>query len=189
MKKPILVIVNGLPGAGKTSLAQRLGCDLSLPVFSRDRIYETLAGAVPSGDTASPALGSAAFALLYHVTGAVLAAGKPAVVEGFFGRPDLRAAEFLRLQQAHDFEPFQVMCKADGQMLVERFLARAGSEARHSSHADRTWLEENRRHLLEGQLTPLALGGTTVEIDTTSPHSFDYTQLLQRLRTTLTFSR
>ena len=40
MGKPLLIIVNGLPGTGKTTLARRLAADLHLPVFSRDGMYE-----------------------------------------------------------------------------------------------------------------------------------------------------
>jgi hypothetical protein len=62
---------------------------------------------------------------------------------------------------------------------LERFLARAGTGARHAGHPDLQWLEENKERLLQGHLTPLALGGQLVEIDTTTPHSFNYADLLQ----------
>ena len=102
--KPLLILVNGLPGAGKTTLARRLAADLRLPVFSRDGIYETLYDALDGAAAGVPSLlGAASFALLYQSAGAVLAAGHPVIVEGFFGRPDLRRNEFLDLQQRHDF--------------------------------------------------------------------------------------
>src|SRR5207253_8292690 len=116
-----------------------------------------------------------------------LAAGQSVIVEGFFGRPELRSTEFLHLQHAYDFEPFQILCNADGRVLLERFLARAATVERHVGHRDRDleWLEQNKERLLQGHLPPLALDGQLVEIDTTTPHSFDYADLLQRVQAAL----
>jgi predicted kinase len=175
MPKPALIIVNGLPGAGKTTLAHRLGGDLHLPVFSRDGLYETLYDALPTEN-----VGAAAYPLMYYAAGIVLAAGQSVIVEGFFGRPDVRTAEFLDLQRTHDFAPLQILCEADGAVLLERFLARLDS--RHAGHADAAWLEANRERLLSGTLEPLALAGPIMEIDTTTPNRFDYDALLQQVR-------
>jgi predicted kinase len=190
MRKPVLIIVNGLPGTGKTTLARRLAADLALPVFSRDGLYETLYDALECRRNGlPPLLGSATFALFYYVTGSVLAAGQSVIVEQFFGRPELRTTEFLHLQHRYDFEPFQILCRAEGSMLLERFLARAGTERRHryqyTGQSDLEWLEQKREQLLRGHLPPLALGGQIVEIDTTTPQSFDYADLLQRIRAAL----
>jgi predicted kinase len=186
MSKPVLIIVNGLPGTGKTTLARRLAADVHLPIFSRDDLYETLYDALACrSNGASPLLGSAAFALLYHVTGSVLAAGQSVILEQFFGRPELRTAELLDLQHTYDFAPFQILCKTEGSVLLERTLARAGTEERHVSHQDMAWIEHNKAQILQGQLPPLALGGQLVEIDTTTPHSFNYADLLAQVRAAL----
>ena len=135
MGKPVLIIVNGLPGTGKTTLTRRIAADVGLPAFSRDGMYETLYDSLECESNGRPPLiGHASFTLLYYVAGSILAAGRPLIVEGFFGNPELRGAEFLHLQHAHDFEPFQILCKADGEVLLERFLARMESEERHVGH-------------------------------------------------------
>ncbi len=186
MGKPVLIIVNGLPGTGKTALAKRLAADTALPLFSRDSLYETLYDALNCHSNGlPPLLGAAAFTLFYSVTGSVVAAGQSVMIEQFFGRPELRAAELLNLQQKHAFEPFQILCRADGNVLLERFLARAMAEERHVSHQYLEWLEHHKEQLLHGDLAPLPVGGRLVEIDTTTPDSFDYADLLRQVRAAL----
>jgi predicted kinase len=181
MGKPLLIIVNGLPGAGKTALARRLAADTQLPVFSRDGIYETLYDALEcERNGIPPLLGQAGFILLYSVICSILEAGQSLIVEQFFGNPELRSAEFRRLRQAHDFEPLQILCKADGAVLLERILSRHTVD-RHKGHQDLQWIEQNKARLLQGDLMPLDLGGQLIEIDTTTPDSFDYADLLQRV--------
>ena len=186
MTKPVLIIVNGLPGTGKTTLAKRLAADIPLPVFSRDGLYETLYDALERQSHADPSsIAPVMYTLLYYIAGTLLAAGQSLIVEGFFGRPQLRTAEFLQLQRTSDFEPLQILCRADGKALLERFHARMESGERHAGHQDIAWIEQNKERLLQGNLAPLSLGGQLIEIDTTTPQSFDYADLLQRVRTTL----
>lgn len=185
MVKPLLIIVNGLPGTGKTTLAKRLAAEMRFPLFSRDGIYETLFDALDcQNNGCPPLLGPSTFTLLYAYANSLLKVGQSLVIEGFFGRPELRSAEFLQLKLTSDFQPFQILCKTDGEVLLDRFLKRMSTVERHIGHHDQEWIEEeqNKERLLQGHLTPLAIGGTVVEIDTTTPYSFDYAELLQQVR-------
>jgi predicted kinase len=182
MKNPLLIIINGLPASGKTTLAKRLGADLSLPILSRDIIFETLYTALEcDNNSCPPLLGTASFKLLYKIAGALLAAKQPLIIEQFFGRPELRTTEFLELKSLYDFEPVQILCKAEGAALLERYLLRMKGLERDGGLQGPEGFEQNKARMLEGELTPLALGGPVIEIDTTTQASFDYSDLVNQL--------
>lgn len=185
MSKSLLLIVNGPPGVGKTTLAARLALDLKLPVINRDAIAETLFDGLDCQVHGRPALiGPASFKLLHYFARAILAAEESLIIEGFFGSP-LSATEFLALQQVYDFEPLQIQCRAQGSVLLERFLSRAGTSDRHPYHRDVAFAENNRELFERGRCADLALGGEVIDIDTTDFRSFDYPSLLERVRQAL----
>nr|BFE75939.1 hypothetical protein GCM10020092_092400 [Actinoplanes digitatis] len=69
-----LVLVNGLPASGKTTLASQLAVQLSVPLVSKDSIKELLADAFPSA--ATPSLGriamETAWSLVAEMPGTVI---------------------------------------------------------------------------------------------------------------------
>ncbi len=85
MGKPLVIIVNGLPGTGKTTLAKRLAADVQLPVliemaFTKHSMMRFLS----NERTPSLTLDLQLF-MLYFVTGSLLAAGQQLIVECSFG--------------------------------------------------------------------------------------------------------
>lgn len=64
-----LVLVNGLPGSGKTTLSRGLAPVLSVPLISKDALKEAVADAVPS--IASSALGWAVGDLMWTLAATV----------------------------------------------------------------------------------------------------------------------
>lgn len=75
----LLVLVNGPPGSGKTTLSPVLAERLGLPLFAKDAIKESLADHLAVRDPdASRALGRAAVLLMYDLA----RASQGAVLEG-----------------------------------------------------------------------------------------------------------
>ncbi len=68
MGRDAFVVVAGLPGSGKTTLARALAVELDLPLISKDTIKEALFDALGTGDLEwSKRLGRAAHLVMYGI--------------------------------------------------------------------------------------------------------------------------
>ncbi len=184
MSKPLLIIVSGPPASGKTTLARQIVRELGLPLIYKDGIKETLFDSLGWQDRAwSKKLGLATYHLLYYFLDAELAARQSLVVESNFA--PIAATEFNKLQEKYPFRPFQVICRADGKALVERYRARANDPDRHPGHVDLETLGEIAPVLTRGYLDPLDIGGEIIEIDTTDFSKINVAGIVARLKTAL----
>jgi predicted kinase len=161
-----VVLVNGLPGAGKTSLARTLSQRLRLPLFSKDTIKEAHAdmlGAEPPPGWPqrrwNAALGAAASQTMW-----VLLADAPggAVLESCWPK-DARSFVAHGLQRAHIRQPVEIWCDVPPEIARRRFEAR---HPRHPIHGELLTDAEWERWRLAAQ--PLRIG-PTLRIDTTGP--------------------
>lgn len=130
----VAVIVNGVPGAGKTTLCAQLGPILDMPVVSKDALKEALAEAVPVTVPTS-ALGAIASDALWAVVGVIQT---PVIVESFWisGR-DERFFE-AGLRTAGILSGVEVWCEAPVDVMRDRFLTRP----RHFAHDDARRVDE-----------------------------------------------
>ncbi len=183
MPSPVLIIVTGLPGSGKTTLGRRLAQDLGLPFINKDGIKEQLFDSLGWSDRAwSQKLGRATYDLLYYFTETLLSAGCSFVLESNFD-PQHATPQFRQLRGKYKFEPLQLFLEADGQVLYERFKARWQSGGRHPGHVEHLQPDQASQ-LLTGTLEPLDIGGRTIRIDTTDWAAVDYPALVNTIRST-----
>lgn len=185
MTKPLLIIIAGPPCTGKTTLGQRLAQELRLPFVHKDGPKELLFDCIGWSDRAwSRKLGRASVEILFYFAESLLRAGQCFIVESNFS-PPFHAERFLKLKQQYDFEPFQIQCICDGNVLFERFKQRAESGVRHPGHVDKLNYEEFKPILLKGRYDPLEIGGRIYEVDTTDLACLDYKKILEEIRAAL----
>lgn len=177
----LLIIVTGAPAAGKTTVGRRIAEAFCLPFISKDGIKETLFDSLGWKDREwSKKLGAASMELLFHLVEVLLQAGRPCVVEANF-YPEFHTSRFLVLKQEFGFEPFQVVCRANTEVLAERYKQRAISGERHSGHVDRVLVEEFDFETLPDRFHALEIGGQVVQVDTTHFEAIDYEDLFQAI--------
>ncbi|GAA1377086.1 AAA family ATPase [Catellatospora chokoriensis] len=161
----LVVLVNGLPGAGKTTLARELGHALRLPVFAKDAVKETLADHLPGqGPEWSRSLGVAAGETLWTL---LAYAPGGAVLESPW-LAHLREVVLAGLARAA-IDPatvHEVWCDVPVEIALRRYEFRA--PGRHPVHRDTVVDSGARFAAWAAAAVPLGVG-TLHRVDTTGP--------------------
>jgi predicted kinase len=172
----VLVVVTGMPAAGKSTLAEELSRSLALPLIARDRIKEQLYETLGAGNAESSSrLGAAAFALLFDLAAVLLEAGQSAILEANFFRGDAEP-KFAALP---NHRVVQIHCSAPLELLVERYTSRR----RHPGHHDGEKVNLLRERFDHHTHEALSLPGDTIRVDTSSP--VDVAAITDRVRSLL----
>ncbi len=151
------VVVSGLPGSGKSTVARPLAAELALPLIVKDTIKEAIWDGLGPGDIAwSRRLGAAAAEAFWRVA----ADAGTGVLDNFFHRA------FAHRIAALNGPVLEVHCACPADVARDRYATRR----RHPCHFDLANLARFD-DWVRTDAGPLALGGPLLDLDTT--YAFD----------------
>jgi predicted kinase len=165
-ERPLLVVVTGPPGSGKTTIAGEVQARTGLPLIAKDAIKEVIGeelGVTAEGD--SKRLGAAVFELMGALMRELLERGVSVIVEGNFavGRPLFGDLPPARIVQVHVTAPLDE--------LLARMRERDSD--RHPVHYDIEAADEIAERFSRGEWEALPLDGDLIRIDTSASPDLD----------------
>jgi predicted kinase len=174
--QPALIVVSGMPGAGKTTLAHRLAAAVGCPAICRDEIKEGMVHNVPDFNPGQDdVLSRAANATFFTVLETLLGAGVTTVAEAAFQdrlwRPGLEPLLPLARIRVVD-------CVVNPELALERSFRRRAADRLRRAHSDPTPAEAGAYLARLRAFHRIALPVPLVEADTTDGYRPDLGDLV-----------
>ncbi|RUT31364.1 ROK family protein [Arsenicitalea aurantiaca] len=172
-----VVLVNGIPASGKSSVSAEIATLTGWPVIALDTIKNPFLIALGGGDRPfNRRLGEASFEAMWQIVGAA-PPGATLILDAWFGFvPYERLAARLAETGVSGF--VEIWCHAPGPLLGERYAARLGT--RPAGHPGAEYVPE--LIALAERAEPFGRG-ETIPVDTSAP--IDAEALARQVRTLL----
>lgn len=181
--RPLLIIVNGAPASGKSTLAEQVAAQLGVPFLSKDtfkeELYDSLGVLGVIERKFFRKLGEASMRLMYTVAGSILDAGVDVVLEANFYRGISEEDLSLLLGKA---QGVMIHCEAPEETLKERYIKRAEAGERHPVHDDSNKVGKLEDDLDEGTYEPLDLDIPVIRVSTAENYDPSIAEIVSRLR-------
>jgi predicted kinase len=165
MSRPLLVIITGHPGSGKTALARRLSEQYRLPYISKDALKERIFGGLGFSDKAwSLKVSGVSHRIMDDLVEQALRLSTSVIVESNF-KANVDSARFSTIAEQYGADCVQILCTAPGDVLLARWNDRIQHGERHAGHVEAVSLAQIKQDLAK-PYQPLNLPGQLFVVDT-----------------------
>ncbi|WP_084532005.1 AAA family ATPase [Nocardia miyunensis] len=171
----LLVMVNGLPGSGKSTLGRALARELDARFLSKDAVKEALAATV-DGAAGLPALGGIAMDTVWALAQAI---SGDVVIDSWWFAPRDRTFARAGLAVVGVVHAVEIWCDVPAEVARARYETRS----RPALYRDRERLTRDWDTWVRNA-EPLGLS-TTLPVDTSAP--VDCSLLAERIRSSVTY--
>jgi len=124
LKPQWLIVITGLPGSGKTTLARQLAMAHRLALLAKDDIKEPLLQVLKGNADDSRRVSDAAFQVLFNLAQKLPDDGCDLIIEGNF-RASEHAAALGELAGARALRALQILCRVPEPLRQSSLVARA----------------------------------------------------------------
>jgi len=167
-----VILLNGLPATGKTTIGEQLSDRLNAPLISLDTIKEAMFDVLGTGDREyNRLLGRACKKIIWALI-ADLPDRSLVIIDAWFGRaPHDDVVQALAESKVSDF--VEIWCHAPGEVLKERYIARIGK--RHAGHPGIEYGDELQQ--IAAEVAPMAIGALYA-VETSDMHKVDINSMI-----------
>ncbi len=170
-----VILVNGAPASGKTTLSKKLERDLGLMLISKDDIKEYLYERYGSSSTVESMLhGRLAVAVIYAMSRLLVIEKRPHVLESAFNNR-FAPADFKDYNST-EVRSLEIHCSLSEHVRLERFRRRASEGHRHLGHKN----ADDKGAGNASDFDPLDIGDL-ISIDTEQFNDDDYANLKRQV--------
>lgn len=177
--QPTIIVISGLPGAGKTTLGHNLANFMKLPFLAKDEIREILFNHFGSDSKNMPMIRDATYEVLYSTIKKIVSAGKSVIIESNF-EEQFATPQLQSLKNEFNCALFQIFCSVEAKIAFARFQKRSQEGSRHHLHATHNTFEEYKKSLMDNREYHLSLPGIT--IDMTKPELINIAEVVGKIR-------
>ena len=176
-----VLLVNGIPGTGKTTLARKLSNDLSYTLIAKDDLKEFFFDELSiEGIEQSQMIGRVTFESLYILIDQYLRAGQSVMVECPFYAKFARPVISKSLEESGG-TILEVYCTSSGEVRRQRVESREVDGSRHSQHIAGDTTRGKTEEELLATYAPLELG-KVIKVDTEHFGEAEYNALVTQVK-------